>query len=202
MEFDEFFNHAFIRRPQHPDARTPFARQPTPPKSPPAAARAAPVASTVPRPVLSTVPSRPAAAHLEEADDFVLVPSPNQTTPAAPGRRPEEDGEIVASQPIPVPSQRDAYLKVCSLGLDCSTRGVVVMALFSVRSCRRRWAGATRRPGAVRRAVGRVRPGRACRARGPSASRARRRTTRRTRGAARPRKRPPSAISTPFLRLP
>lgn len=123
MEFDEFFNHPFIRRP-HPDAtRTPSgssARQPTPPKSPPAATKAPPVASTVSRPVLSTVPSRPIATHLEEADDFVLVPSPNQPpartgsrTNVAAGQRSDEDPEIVTSQPIPVPSQRGAFLKVC-----------------------------------------------------------------------------------------
>lgn len=111
MEFDDFFNHSFIRK-SHPASTTPplpvpsLVRLSTPPKSPPV-----------------TVPSKPASTNSgtqnnnattpEEADDFVLVPSPSQL----PGSRGLVVGGVNQNegdtQPLPVPSQRDAFLKVC-----------------------------------------------------------------------------------------
>ncbi|EFX82024.1 hypothetical protein DAPPUDRAFT_101872 [Daphnia pulex] len=87
MEFDDFFNHSFIRKSQTPPTTPPLpvpnlARLSTPPKTPP-------------------------------ADDFVLVPSPSQL-------RSESRGAVVGginqnegdTQPLPVPSQRDAFIKM------------------------------------------------------------------------------------------
>lgn len=164
MEFDEFFNHAFIRQ-SNPVARTPSGsyvplagRQSTPPKSPPAAAKAPPTPPTPPRPVLTAVTTRPIATHLEEADDFVLVPSPNQhpvrtgsrtsiaaaaaaLNAAVGGHRSEEDPEICSSKPIPVPSQRGAFLKVCSSVALNIRRALAYHCRFflsAVYSCRHR----------------------------------------------------------------
>ena len=111
MEFDDFFNHPFIRK-SHPPPATPplpvpsLVRLSTPPRSSP--------------PV--TVPSRPAtstpttqnnnAPTPEEADDFVLVPSPSQlrgSRDIVAGGINQNEGD---TQPLPVPSQRDAFLKV------------------------------------------------------------------------------------------
>lgn len=113
MEFDDFFNHPFIRKCQPPTASPPlpvpnFARLSTPPKTPPV---------TVPiRPVMTNVPANQNnnATTPEEADDFVLVPSPSQlrggSRGAAIGGVNENEGD---TQPLPVPSQRDAFIKVC-----------------------------------------------------------------------------------------
>lgn len=108
MEFDDFFNHQFIRK-SHPPPSTPplpvptLARLSTPPKSPPR-----------PVPSSNAVTHHNNAPTPEEADDFVLVPSPSQlpgSREAAVGGDHQNDGD---TQPLPVPSQRDAYLKVCS----------------------------------------------------------------------------------------
>lgn len=116
MEFDDFFNHSFIRKSQTPPTTPPLpvpnlARLSTPPKTPPVTVPARPV------------PTAPAsqnnnATTPEEADDFVLVPSPSQL-------RSESRGAVVGginqnegdTQPLPVPSQRDAFIKV-SLTLE------------------------------------------------------------------------------------
>ncbi|XP_046464386.1 serine/threonine-protein kinase unc-51-like [Daphnia pulex] len=111
MEFDDFFNHSFIRKSQTPPTTPPLpvpnlARLSTPPKTPPVTVPARPV------------PTAPAsqnnnATTPEEADDFVLVPSPSQL-------RSESRGAVVGginqnegdTQPLPVPSQRDAFIKM------------------------------------------------------------------------------------------
>jgi hypothetical protein len=128
MEFDDFFNHSFIRKSQTPPTTPPLpvpnlARLSTPPKTPPVTVPARPV------------PTAPAsqnnnATTPEEADDFVLVPSPSQL-------RSESRGAVVGginqnegdTQPLPVPSQRDAFIKV-SLTLE-----VLHSLLFVIYIC-------------------------------------------------------------------
>lgn len=110
MEFDDFFNHPFIRK-SHPPPTTPplpvpnLARLSTPPKSPPVTVPSRPI-TTNPGTQNNNAPTP------EEADDFVLVPSPSQLRTGADvvGRINQNEGD---TQPLPVPSQRDAFLKVC-----------------------------------------------------------------------------------------
>lgn len=115
--FTDFFNHTFIRKTQHqessasPPPPLPAVRHPSPPK-------------TVS--VVASPPSSPAAGgnnnnnnnnsttSPEEADDFVLVPTPSQLGKS---RRAGVVNHTVtvgdaSAQPIPVPSQRGAFLKV------------------------------------------------------------------------------------------
>ena len=112
MEFDDFFNHSFIRKSQTQPTTPPLpvpnlARLSTPPKTPPV---------TVPtRPVTTTPASQNNNATTpEEADDFVLVPSPSQLRGGSRGVAVDginqNEGD---TQPLPVPSQRDAFIKVC-----------------------------------------------------------------------------------------
>lgn len=113
MEFDDFFNHSFIRKSQTQPTTPPLpvpnlARLSTPPKTPPV---------TVPaRPVTTTPASQNNNATTpEEADDFVLVPSPSQLRGGG-SRGVAVDGinqNEGDTQPLPVPSQRDAFIKVC-----------------------------------------------------------------------------------------
>ena len=109
MEFDDFFNHAFIRKlpaPQNsPPLATPAAASAVRPSTSPA--KSAAIAVPVTRPVVAQNNNAPI---VEEADDFVLVPRPSlqrTASAAANGNEP-----ISSTQPIPVPSQRGAFLKV------------------------------------------------------------------------------------------
>jgi hypothetical protein len=118
MEFDDFFNHIFIRKTVSTvptsSATTAAAAVPTR-RSPPL---------PVPTPVTKTAPVQVQqqqnnnAPTPEEADDFVLVPSPSQQRTLTAGFNGNEavtevGGGVQSSQPIPVPSQRSAFLKVC-----------------------------------------------------------------------------------------
>lgn len=114
MEFDDFFNHPFIRK-SHPPPTTPplpvpnLARQSSLPKTPPVSVPARPV----PQPTTTQNNNAPTP---EEADDFVLVPSPSQLRHVVGGANQNEGDN---TQPLPVPSQRDAFLKVCFSTLNC-----------------------------------------------------------------------------------
>ena len=120
MEFDDFFNHIFIRKTVSTvptsSATTAAAAVPTR-RSPPL---------PVPSPVTKTAPVQVQqqqnnnAPTPEEADDFVLVPSPSQQRTLTAGFNGNEavtevGGGVQSSQPIPVPSQRSAFLKVCGV---------------------------------------------------------------------------------------
>ncbi|XP_032781426.2 serine/threonine-protein kinase ULK2 [Daphnia magna] len=125
MEFDDFFNHSFIRKSQPPPATPPLpvpnlARLSTPPKTPPVTVPIRPVTTNVPA-TQNNNPTTP-----EEADDFVLVPSPSQlrdgSRGAAVAGTNENEGD---TQPLPVPSQRDAFIKMQTShrNSDCSPVG-------------------------------------------------------------------------------
>ena len=134
MEFDDFFNHPFIRRPELQASPPPLpsaSRLSTPPKSCSAAVPiAAPAGLTPPPPLMlnNNAPTPP-----EEADDFVLVPSPTQLTSRVTAANQNQVVVQGTSQPIPVPSQRSAFIKVSYSFTSAST--CVGMALRMTASC-------------------------------------------------------------------
>lgn len=118
----DFFNHTFIRKPQQPPASTApqplpvpttTVREPSPPKTEPAVVSPA-TATLTPPPTEQHNNNAPTPP--EEADDFVLVPSPTQLKSRRTGATIYGGSGVAgdaSAQPIPVPSQRSAFLKVC-----------------------------------------------------------------------------------------
>lgn len=124
MEFDDFFNHQFIRKNQQSAVSPPLpvlasVRLSTPPRTMPAASSPTTAVNTTAAVAVANVANKAAqnnnAPTPEEADDFVLVPSPSQLrsrTNSSGATTNHNEGDASA-QPIPVPSQRGAFLKVC-----------------------------------------------------------------------------------------
>ena len=120
MEFDDFFNHSFIRKNQQSPVSPPLpvlasVRLSTPPRMMPVASSPTTAANTntTANVTANLTGQNNNATTPEEADDFVLVPSPSQLRSRAgsSGATNHNEGDASA-QPIPVPSQRGAFLKV------------------------------------------------------------------------------------------
>ena len=118
--FADFFNHKFIRQTQQQPAASPpplpvpnaAVRLSSPPKTVPVASTPSPAAEGTDATAQNN--NTPDRTSPEEADDFVLVPSPSQlhrSRRAGAGNR-NNVGDDSSAEPIPVPSQRGAFLKV------------------------------------------------------------------------------------------